>query len=198
MANLATALFRYGRIETTLAKAKALRPFAEKLITMAKRAHLSDDVTKKLHYRRLVIARMRDESVAAILFNERAAEFEKRNGGYTRIYKLVQRIGDAAEMALIELIAGDDVGYSKSKRRRPTSGKLTGGKQQFARRSSARPQQKANDQQIESATSKTEYATPDSADGRQNSDSGSYEQTAGTVLQEASEVSECGDGSENL
>ena len=110
MANLAVALFRYGKIRTTLAKAKALRPFAEKLITMAKKAHLSEDRIKKLHYLRLVISRIRDADVAAVLFNERAAEFVNRNGGYTRIYKIVQRIGDAAKMAIIELIPGDDVG----------------------------------------------------------------------------------------
>jgi large subunit ribosomal protein L17 len=118
MANLAVALFRHGKIRTTLAKAKALRPFAERLITMAKKAHLSGDSIRRLHYLRLVIARIRDADTAAILFNERAVEFEGRNGGYTRIYKLVERIGDAAEMAIIELIPGDDVGYAKSRRRR--------------------------------------------------------------------------------
>lgn len=121
MANLAVALFRYGKIRTTLAKAKALRPFAEKLITMAKKAHLSEDRIKKLHYLRLVISRIRDADVAAVLFNERAAEFVNRNGGYTRIYKIVQRVGDAAKMAIIELIPGDDVGYSKSKKRRSSA-----------------------------------------------------------------------------
>ena len=55
------------------------------------------------------------------MFNERAAEFVNRNGGYTRIYKIVQRIGDAAKMAIIELIPGDDVGYSKSKKRRSSA-----------------------------------------------------------------------------
>jgi large subunit ribosomal protein L17 len=118
MANLAAALFRHGRIETTLAKAKALRPFAEKLITMAKKAHLVGDAAQKLHYRRLVIARVREESAVATLFNERASEFVKRNGGYSRIYKLVRRIGDAAKMAIIELIPADDVGYSKSRKRK--------------------------------------------------------------------------------
>ena len=121
MANLAVALFRYGKIRTTLAKAKALRPFAERLITMAKKANLSEDRIKKLHYLRLVISRIRDVDVAAVLFNERAAEFVNRNGGYTRIYKIVQRIGDAAKMAIIELIPGDDVGYSKSKKRRSSA-----------------------------------------------------------------------------
>ncbi|MDR1432918.1 MAG: 50S ribosomal protein L17 [Puniceicoccales bacterium] len=126
MANLAAALFRHGRIETTLAKAKALRPFAEKLITMAKKAHLSEDSAQKLHYRRLVIARIGDEDAAAILFNDRAAEFAKRNGGYSRIYKLDQRVGDAAKMAIVELIAGDDAGYSKSRKRKSAKAKKSG------------------------------------------------------------------------
>jgi large subunit ribosomal protein L17 len=121
MANLASALFRHGKIQTTLAKAKGLRPFAEKLITMAKKAHLANDFVQKLHYRRLAISRIKDEDAVAILFNDRAAEFAKRNGGYTRIYKLVQRIGDAAKMAIIELIPADDVGYSKSKKHRGKS-----------------------------------------------------------------------------
>jgi large subunit ribosomal protein L17 len=123
MANLAVALFRHGKIETTLAKAKALRPFAEKLITMAKKAHLSSDSAQKLHYFRLVISRLRDEDAAAILFNDRAGEFAKRNGGYSRIYKLVQRPGDAAKMAIIELISGDDAGYSKSRKRKVSKAK---------------------------------------------------------------------------
>ncbi|MDR1401384.1 MAG: 50S ribosomal protein L17 [Puniceicoccales bacterium] len=120
IANLAAALFRYGKIETTLAKAKALRPFAEKIITMAKKAHQTDDIIQKLHYRRLAIARVKSEPAVAALFNDRAAEFVKRSGGYSRIYKLVKRLGDAADMAIIELIAGDDVGYSKSKKRKRT------------------------------------------------------------------------------
>ncbi|MDR1413938.1 MAG: 50S ribosomal protein L17 [Puniceicoccales bacterium] len=126
MANLAAALFRYGKIETTLAKAKALRPFAEKIITMAKKAHATDDAIQKLHYRRLAISRVKDEAAIATLFNERAAEFARRSGGYSRIYKLVKRLGDAADMAIIELIGGDDVGYSRSRKRRsPRSQKVS-------------------------------------------------------------------------
>jgi large subunit ribosomal protein L17 len=117
MANLTSALLRHGKIETTLAKAKALRPFVEKIITMAKKAYLAEDSAQKLHYRRLAIARIKDEDAVAVLFNDRASEFVKRNGGYSRIYKLMPRIGDAAKMAIIELVLGDDVGYAKSKKR---------------------------------------------------------------------------------
>jgi large subunit ribosomal protein L17 len=117
MANLASALLRHEKIETTLAKAKALRPFVEKIITMAKKAYLVEDPAQKLHYRRLAIARIKDEDAVAILFNDRASEFIRRNGGYSRIYKLMPRMGDAAKMAIIELVLGEDIGYAKSKKR---------------------------------------------------------------------------------
>lgn len=117
MANLATALFTHGRIKTTLAKAKALRPFSEKLITLAVKAEATDDAAKKLHYRRQAIARVRDVEAVKQLFDERVSEFVNRSGGYTRIYKLVPRIGDAADMAIIELIEASDEGYAKPKRK---------------------------------------------------------------------------------
>lgn len=115
MASLAGALFLHGRIQTTLAKAKALRPFAEKIVTLAKKAAQTEDKVKKLHYYRLALAKVRQEEPVAVLFNKRAQEFLNRNGGYTRIYKLaIPRIGDATPMALIELIAADDEGYKKA------------------------------------------------------------------------------------
>jgi len=113
MGNLSVALITHGRIQTTLTKAKALRPFIEKIITFAKKAEAANDTARKLHYRRLAIARVRDKKAVARLFDELVSEFTERNGGYTRIYKVGQRIGDAAEMALIELIDGNDEGYSK-------------------------------------------------------------------------------------
>lgn len=117
VANLAAALFIHSRIQTTLAKAKALRPFAEKVITLAKKAAQSDDRVKKLHYYRLALSKVRNEEAVAILFTKRAQEFVSRNGGYTRIYKLaIPRLGDGAEMAFIELIAANDEGYKKSKK----------------------------------------------------------------------------------
>jgi large subunit ribosomal protein L17 len=113
MASLATALFTHGRIQTTLIKAKALRPYAEKIITYAKKAALTEDKADKVHYRRLAIAKIHDVEAAKKLFTERAGEFLNRPGGYTRIYKLGARVGDAAETALIELVSGDDKGYTK-------------------------------------------------------------------------------------
>ena len=113
MGNLMTALIRHGRIETTISKARALRPVIEKIITLAKKAEKANDAARKLHYRRLAIARVRDKSAVAKLFDELVSEFTDRNGGYTRIYKLGQRIGDAAEMGLIEFVDGNDEGYNK-------------------------------------------------------------------------------------
>ncbi|MBI3178743.1 MAG: 50S ribosomal protein L17 [Deltaproteobacteria bacterium] len=94
--NLATALFRYERIETTQTKAKVLRPFAEKLITLGKRGDL--------HARRLAARDIRDHEVLSKLFDELASRFKARAGGYTRILKTERRRGDAAPQALIELV----------------------------------------------------------------------------------------------
>ena len=113
LGNLSVALITHGRIKTTLAKAKALRPFIEKIITLAKKADQANDAARKLHFRRLAIARVRDKKAVAELFDNKVSEFSNRAGGYTRIYKLGQRVGDAAEMGLIELIDASDEGYPK-------------------------------------------------------------------------------------
>ena len=118
LGNLSVALITHGRIKTTLAKAKALRPFIEKVITLAKKAHQANDAARTLHFRRLAISRIRDKKAVAELFDNKVSEFLERAGGYTRIYKLGQRIGDAAEMALIELIDGSDEGYTKTNKKK--------------------------------------------------------------------------------
>jgi large subunit ribosomal protein L17 len=116
MANMCCALIENGRIRTTLAKAKALRPSIEKIITLAKKAHLSDDAAQKVHYRRLAIARLRNTKSVQKLFDELAEDFVNRTGGYTRIYKLaIPRLGDAADMAIIEFVKASDKGYGKRK-----------------------------------------------------------------------------------
>jgi large subunit ribosomal protein L17 len=96
MSNLASDLFRHGRIRTTEAKAKALRPYAERLITKAKAGDL--------HARRQVLSKLRDRDVVAYLFEDVAPRFADRPGGYTRIIKLGPRGGDNAPMVLIELV----------------------------------------------------------------------------------------------
>ena len=124
MANLATALITHGRIETTLTKAKALRPFIEKIITKAKKAAAKTEKKDAIHLRRLALSDVRDETAITKLFNETHKDFTNRTGGYTRIYKLgQQRQGDAAEMALIEFVKADDPGYKKSKGKKAAKGK---------------------------------------------------------------------------
>ncbi len=124
LSNLAASLITHGRIQTTLTKAKALRPFVEKVITKAKQAAAKTEKKDAIHLRRLALADVRDETAITKLFNETYKEFVNRNGGYTRIYKLgPQRISDAAELALIELVKADDPGYKKSKGRRTTKAK---------------------------------------------------------------------------
>ena len=122
MSNLAAALITHGRIQTTLAKAKALRPFIEKVITKAKHAAGKAERRDAIHLRRLALRDVRDEDAVTLLFNEKVKEFEGRAGGYTRIYKLgPQRQSDAAELALIEFVKAEDTGYKKSKGKRPSS-----------------------------------------------------------------------------
>ena len=118
LSNLAAALILHGRIETTLTKARALRPFIEKIITKAKKAAVAAEKKDSIHLRRTALRKVRDEDAITLLFNEKAAQFAKRSGGYTRIYKLApRRIGDAAEMALIEFIGAEDPGYKKRGKR---------------------------------------------------------------------------------
>ena len=119
LSNMAASLITHGRIKTTLAKAKVLRPFIEKAITKAKHAAVKTEKKDAVHLRRLVLSDIRDEDAVTLLFNDKVKEFTNRAGGYTRIYKLgTQRLGDAAEMALIEFVKADDTGYKKSKGKR--------------------------------------------------------------------------------
>src|SRR5690242_6207686 len=113
LANLATALFQHGRITTTEAKAKRLRPVAERLITFAKRGDL--------HARRRVLTVVTDKGVVHQLFTEIAPEFSERDGGYTRITKIGPRKGDNAAMAVIELVRGEPVAAKPRRRARRAS-----------------------------------------------------------------------------
>ena len=94
--NMATSLFRHERIRTTTARAKELRPYAERLVTLARRGDL--------HARRLVARRIADREILGKLFDDIGPRYADRPGGYTRILKLGPRKGDAADMALIELV----------------------------------------------------------------------------------------------
>jgi large subunit ribosomal protein L17 len=110
LANLATALFEHGRITTTEAKARRLRPVAERLITFAKRGDL--------HARRHVMTIVTDKGVVHQLFTVIAPEFSERDGGYTRITKIGPRKGDNAAMAVIELVRGEVVAAKPRRRAR--------------------------------------------------------------------------------
>jgi len=111
--NLATALFERERIRTTLVKAKELRPYAERLITLAKR---NDD---RLHARRLVLRDIRDGEVVKKLFDSLGARFATRAGGYTRILRLGPRKGDGAEMAILELLGSEYKPKDKAEKAAP-------------------------------------------------------------------------------
>ncbi len=102
--NLAGALIEHGRIKTTEAKAKAVKPFAEQMITLGKRGDL--------HARRLALAELRSQDVVHLLFADVAPRFADRPGGYTRIVKLGPRLGDAAEMVYLELVDYEPAGAS--------------------------------------------------------------------------------------
>jgi large subunit ribosomal protein L17 len=113
LANLATALFEHGKITTTEARARRLRPYAEKLITFAKRGDL--------HARRQVLTVVTDKSVVHTLFTEIGPSFAERDGGYTRITKIGQRKGDAARMAVIELVREEAASKPRRRTRRVTT-----------------------------------------------------------------------------
>ncbi len=115
LANLATSLFTHGRITTTEAKAKRLRPFAEKLVSKAKRGDL--------HNRREVMKVIRDKDVVHALFADIGPFFAERDGGYTRITKTVPRKGDNAPMAIIELLQDKTVTSEADRARRVSSSK---------------------------------------------------------------------------
>ena len=126
LSNLAVSLIEHKRIETTLAKARALRRYVEPIITRSK-----EDST---HSRRVVFSELQDKKATAALFRDVAPKISERPGGYTRIIKLGSRLGDAAEMAMIELVdfnttytkekkAGAEV--KKTRRSRRSSGKST-------------------------------------------------------------------------
>ncbi|MBN37034.1 MAG: 50S ribosomal protein L17 [Opitutae bacterium] len=122
IANLSCSLIENGRITTTLAKARALRPSIEKVITLAKKAHVASDAAQKVHYRRLAIARIRNKKAVKKLFDELVEQFVNRNGGYTRIYKLAMpRLGDAADMAIIEFV--EDAPKKKAKKKKTSAKK---------------------------------------------------------------------------
>jgi large subunit ribosomal protein L17 len=118
--NLSTSLFEKERITTTLMKAKELRPFAERLLTLSKR--------ETLHARRQVLRHIRDGSVVSKMFDTLSARYAQRPGGYTRIVKLGPRRGDSAEMAIIELVGYEPQQRDKDKEKDKTPAKGRSGR----------------------------------------------------------------------
>jgi large subunit ribosomal protein L17 len=130
LANLATSLFEHGRITTTEAKARRLRPFAERLISKAKRGDL--------HNRRLVLRTIRDKTVVHELFTEIAPRYATRPGGYLRITKVGPRKGDNAPMAVIELVEEVDFTKKAEEPAKKTTSKKSTAKKSAAKKSAAK------------------------------------------------------------
>jgi large subunit ribosomal protein L17 len=116
LSNMVTSLFKHERIITTKQKAKVLKRVSEKMITRAKRNLALDDtqVNKRVHNKRIVMKSIKDRDVVAKLFDDIAVRSKERNGGYTRIYLLGKRPGDAAEKAIIELVDKKEVSVAST------------------------------------------------------------------------------------
>jgi large subunit ribosomal protein L17 len=151
LANLATALFEHGRIKTTETKARALRPYAEKLITHAKKG--------SLHNRREVLKKIRDKDVVHSLFAEIGPFFSDRNGGYTRIIKVENRKGDNAPMAVIELVQEKTV-TSEADRARRVGASKPAAKAPAPQPAAAEPKAAI---EVEAAEQEAETAEPEAA-----------------------------------
>jgi large subunit ribosomal protein L17 len=184
LANLATALFEHGRITTTEAKAKRLRPLAERLITFAKRGDLSA--------RRRVLTVVRDKGVVHELFTEIGPRYENRHGGYTRIVKVGPRKGDNAPMAVIELV---EALTAKVETVRETEGTT----RRSAKKTSAKPATAADDavaaahEAADAAQAAAEQAADDAAEG----DVEGAEEAAAEARQAADEAGAVAEGSDD-
>jgi large subunit ribosomal protein L17 len=166
LANLATALFEHGRIKTTETKARALRPYAEKLITHAKKG--------TLHNRREVLKKIRDKDIVHSLFAEIGPFFADRDGGYTRIIKVEARKGDNAPMAVIELVQEKTVTSEAERARRAGASKAAAKKAAPEAAKKAAPEAppkpapeaeevaaEAESETVEAETTEAETATPE-------------------------------------
>ncbi len=150
ISNLATSLFQHGAITTTEAKARVLRPVAEKLITKAKKGDL--------HNRRQVLATIRDKGVVHELFEEIAPRYAERPGGYTRITKLGPRKGDNAPMAVIELVTEEYAPKAPSTRTSTPAAPAPAAEAAEPQAEAAEPQAEAAEPQAEAAEPEAEHA----------------------------------------
>ena len=163
LANLATALFQHGKIQTTETKARRLRPLAEQLITKAKRGDLAS--------RRRVAGVVKDKDVVYTLFDQIAPRYANRNGGYTRIVKTGPRKGDAAPMAIIELVEELQVAEPKANKKTAARKAARQDKVEALAPAEETPQAQPADQDSEppaSASGDTDAAREDSDEATEN------------------------------
>jgi large subunit ribosomal protein L17 len=182
LANLATALFEHGRITTTEAKAKRLRPLAERLITFAKRGDL--------HARRRVLTVVRDKGVVHELFTEIGPRYENRHGGYTRITKVGPRKGDNAPMAVIELVEALTA-KAETVREAEAATKRT------AKKAPAKKAAAAEAAAVAAAAESAEAAAEEAADSAAEGDVEGAEEAAAEAKEAAEEAAEIADASDD-
>ncbi|MCV7068063.1 50S ribosomal protein L17 [Mycolicibacterium farcinogenes] len=152
LANLATSLFEHGRIKTTEPKARALRPYAEKLITHAKKG--------ELHNRREVMKKIRDKDVVHVLFAEIGPFFADREGGYTRIIKVENRKGDNAPMAVIELVREKTVTSEADRARRAAAAQAKAAEAEAPKAEEAKADEAEDTKADDAPAEVTEEAAP--------------------------------------
>ncbi len=181
LANLATALFEHGKITTTEAKARRLRPFAERLITFAKRGDL--------HARREVLTVVTDKGVVHTLFTEIGPSFAARDGGYTRITKVGSRKGDNAPLAVIELVRGEVTSTPRRRRARRAQSAAAPARGAKAAAADAAPAEAAGAEAAEAAGAEAAAAAAAGAAGAAAEDGaeagGGAEEAAGDGAREA-------------
>jgi large subunit ribosomal protein L17 len=186
LANLATALFEHGKITTTEAKAKRLRPLAERLITFAKRGDL--------HARRRVMTVVRDKGVVHELFTEIGPRYENRQGGYTRITKVGPRKGDNAPMAVIELVEALTA-KAETVREATAATKKSAAKKAPAKKAAAT--ETATAKKAAAAAEAAEAAAEEAADDAAEGDIEGAEEAAAEARAEADKAAAAAEGSDN-
>lgn len=184
--NMVTSLFEHGRIQTTDAKAKELRRWADRMVTLAKRGDL--------HARRQALAVMRDKTVVHKLFEEAADRFGDRVGGYTNVVKIGRRRGDAAPVSLVELLAPKEKKEQKKKKTKATKKATEKAKEKAPAKAKekapAKAKEKATPKKVEPADRGVEKATPKTkkeAVSESEDDRGKKEEEKKTEITEAPE-----------
>jgi large subunit ribosomal protein L17 len=189
LANLATALFEHGKITTTEAKAKRLRPLAERLITFAKRGDL--------HARRRVMTVVRDKGVVHELFTEIGPRYENRQGGYTRITKVGPRKGDNAPMAVIELVEALTA-KAETVREATAATKKSAAKKAPAKKAAAKKAATADEAATATAAAEAaEAAAEEAADDAAEGDVEGAEEAAAEARAEADKAAAAAEGSDD-